>query len=316
MVTDILSKEPATVMEKESPQASHPPPGGIIHRIVAFMESIKFSHSLFALPFALVALLLAAGGMPSSWVLFWVVVACVAARTAAMSFNRLVDRDVDARNPRTAGRPTVTGLVPPGLLVTAIVASSLLFVFSAAMLNRLAFLLSVPVLVILLFYSLTKRVTHFSHLFLGLALALAPLGAWIAVTGAFAIVPMILSLAVLFWVAGFDVLYSCQDHDIDRRDPDLHSLPKKLGVRGAMDMAIRFHGVSLLFFLLFWLVSPLGFLSLLGVLGVGFLLDHQHRLVRPGDLSRIDAAFFTANGMISVGFFLVVLLDVLLLGSV
>lgn len=303
-------------MEKEVPANGRHPWGEWVQRLMVFLESIKFSHSLFALPFALVALLLAAGGLPSLWVLFWVVVACVAARTAAMSFNRLVDRDIDARNPRTARRPTVTGLVSPQTLVLAIVAGSLVFIFAAAMLNRLAFILSVPVLVVLFFYSLTKRVTHLSHLFLGLALGLAPLGAWIAVTGSFAAVPVVLSLAVLFWVAGFDVLYSCQDYEADRRETGLHSLPKKLGIAGAMDIAFRLHGASLLFFLLFWLVSPLGLLSLLGVLGVGLLLDYQHRLVHPGDLSRIDAAFFTTNGMISLGFFLVVMLDVVLLGSV
>lgn len=282
------------------------------NRVATFLESIKFSHSVFALPFALVAMVIAAGGMPGLWTIFWIVVACVAARTAAMAFNRFVDREFDARNPRTANRPTVTGEIPPEFQLLAIALSSVVFVFSAAMLNRMCFVLSGPVLIILFFYSLTKRLTPFSHLFLGVALGLAPLGAWIAVTGSFALLPMVLSLAVMFWVAGFDVLYSCQDYTVDKGEARLHSIPKSLGVARAMDVARLFHVEAFILFLLFWFLSPLGFFSFLAVVGVGLLLYYQHSLVSPGDLGRIDAAFFNTNGMISVGFAFLVFLDFLI----
>lgn len=281
-------------------------------RVSVFLESIKFSHSVFALPFALVGMILAAGGVPRFWTLFWIVVACVAARTAAMTFNRYVDRDIDARNPRTADRPTVTGEFPPEHQLLAIIGSSLLFVFSAAMLNTTCFVLSGPVLVVLFFYSLTKRLTSLSHIFLGIALGLAPLGGWIAVTGSFGTLPLLLSLAVICWVAGFDILYSCQDYRFDRSEKNLYSLPKALGIRRAMAVARLLHGEAFLLFLIFWFLSPLGFLTFLGVLGIGALLYRQHALLSSRDLSRIDTAFFTTNGIISVCFFFLVFLDVLL----
>ena len=278
-------------------------------RLPVFLESIKFAHSVFALPFALIAMLVAAGGVPGLWTLFWIVVACVAARTAAMTFNRLADREFDARNPRTANRALVSGELSSEFMVGMVAGASLLFVFSAAMLNRTCFLLSAPVLAVLFGYSLTKRFTDFSHLFLGLALGLAPLGAWIAVRETFALTPLMLSIAVMLWVAGFDILYSCQDYDVDREEEQLHSLPKRLGIAGSMTLAQKLHGMSLVFLFFFWWLSGLGVLTLLGILAIGGLLVSQHRLVRPDDLSRIDAAFFTTNGVISIGFFLVVLID-------
>ncbi len=285
-----------------------------LRKVPLFLESIKFSHSVFALPFALVSMLVAAGGMPGLWTLFWIVVAVVAARTAAMSFNRLADAYIDARNPRTAARPLVTGELGPGLHQVALAAASLVFVFAAGMLNRTCLYLSPPVLAILLGYSLTKRFTSYSHYVLGLALGLAPLGAWIAVTESLALVPVLLSATVLLWVAGFDILYSCQDVEVDRREEGLHSMPKRLGVAGAMQLSRQSHGAALVFLLLFWWMAGLGFLSLLGVLGVGALLVRQHRLVSPTDLKRIDAAFFTSNGIISIGFFVLVFLDLVVFG--
>ena len=287
---------------------------GILPRLGIFLESIKFSHSVFALPFALVAMVLAAEGVPSLWTIFWIIVACVAARTAAMAFNRLVDREFDANNPRTASRPTVTGAVSPGFLLVSVLGSSLLFIFSAAMLNRTCFILSGPVLVVLFFYSLTKRFTALSHLVLGFALALAPMGAWVAVTGSIALLPAILAFAVLCWVAGFDVLYSCQDYHIDASSEKLHSIPKALGIPRAMAVARLLHVEAFVLFLLFWALSPLGFLGFLAVLGVGALLLRQHSLLAPDDLSRIDAAFFTTNGFLSLGFMVLVFVDFLLLG--
>lgn len=283
-----------------------------MRKLRVFLEEIKFSHTVFALPFALVAMLLAAGGLPSAWTILWILVAAVAARTAAMTFNRLADREFDARNPRTAGRALVTGELTTRDMATRFAASAIIFIVAAGMLNSTCLLLSVPTLAILCGYSLTKRITDWSHLFLGLALGLAPLGAWIAVTGSlWSWVPLLLSLAVLTWVAGFDVLYACQDVEVDRREEALHSLPKRHGVAGAMAWARRLHAVSLALFLGFWWVAGLGVAGLIGVLAVGGLLVRQHALVSPRDLSRLDAAFFTSNGALSIGFLALVAIDVL-----
>lgn len=290
------------------------PEEGFLRKVFIFFETIKFSHSVFALPFALVAMLVAANGVPGLWTLFWIVIACVFARTAAMCFNRLVDREFDARNPRTEGRALVTGELSTQFAINAFLGTSIGFIFSAAMLNRTCFLLAVPTLAILCGYSLTKRFTNLSHYFLGIALGLAPIGAWIAVREDIRLTPLLLSLGVLLWVAGFDILYSCQDHDVDSTSEELHSVPKKHGIAVAMEIAKRTHAAAVIAFLLFWMWAwPLGLPSLLAIGGIAVLLKHQHDLVRPDDLSRIDAAFFTTNGIISLGFFFVVLLDVTVL---
>jgi len=281
-------------------------------KLGTFLEAIKFSHSVFALPFALLAMLLAANGWPSFGKVFWIVVACVAARTAAMSFNRLVDRDVDARNPRTKTRALVTGALSPQEMMLAMIGSAILFVIAAGMLNYKCLILSPWALLILFAYSFAKRVTNYSHFILGLALAIAPIGGWIAITGYFAVVPVVLGFGVLFWVAGFDILYACQDYDVDRRDPGLHSIPKMLGLRNALIFAKKAHLVAFFAFLFVWLLSDLGWLFLLGVLGAGTLMIKQHSLVSPRDLSRINAAFFTMNGIISVGLLLLGALDIAL----
>ncbi len=282
-------------------------------KIAVFLDNIKFAHSVFALPFALTAMLLAANGVPGAWTVLWIVVAAVAARTAAMSFNRLVDARFDARNPRTASRPLVTGELAPGDVTIALAVSSVVFILASLMLNKTCFYLSTPTLAVLFGYSLTKRFTRNAHFFLGIALGLAPCGAWIAVTESLSWTPVWLALAVVCWVAGFDILYACQDYEVDVEEEELHSIPKSLGIAGAMNFARRTHAISMIFFLLFWWSSGLGLLTLLGICGIGLMLDYQHRLVSPRDLSRTDAAFFTVNGIISIGFFLIVAFDVLAL---
>ncbi len=294
---------------------SVPPPPDFIGRTKTFLEMIKFSHSVFALPFALVAALVAAEGVPRFAVLFWIVVAAVSARTAAMCFNRIADVRFDAKNPRTRTRALVTGELSMRFAWGAMTASVLAFYLAAGMLNFACLMLATPCLAVLLFYSLTKRFTDYSHLFLGAALGLAPIGAWIAVTGGLSWFAVWLAVAVLFWVGGFDILYSCQDYDADRASTGLHSIPKRFGIAGALRIARRFHAVALALFALAWWSGspPLGPGFAAGVAGVGVLLNHQHGLLRPNDLSRIDAAFFGANGRISLGLLACAAIDVLLL---
>jgi 4-hydroxybenzoate polyprenyltransferase len=272
---------------------------------------IRFAHTIFALPFALLSTLLAAGGVPSLPTLFWILVAMVGARSAAMSFNRIVDRGIDARNPRTASRELPAGILSVRFAALFSAVSAALFVLAAAQLNRLCLLLSPVALAVVLGYSLTKRFTSLSHLVLGLSLAIAPVGAWIAVTGAFALLPVVLALAVVFWVAGFDVLYSLQDETFDR-EQGLRSLPAQLGNRRALLLSALFHAAALALLFGTFVLARGGLLFGLGVVLAGAFLVRQHAIVRPGDLSRVDAAFFTANGWLSVIFFLCGAADLLL----
>ncbi len=241
--------------------------------------------------------------------LFWIIVACVSARTAAMSFNRVADLKFDRENPRTKNRALVTGELKGHEMMMATLISSLIFFFAALMLNKTCFYLSPPTLAVLLAYSLTKRLTDYTHFFLGFALSLTPIGAWIAVTESIALTPVLLSVAVLFWVAGFDMLYSCQDYKVDKDSTELHSLPKKLGVERALGLARKLHGIALLFFFFFWLWAGLGLISFMGILLIGALLLYQHTLLTSKDLSRINAAFFSANGIISMTFLLSVIVE-------
>jgi 4-hydroxybenzoate polyprenyltransferase len=276
---------------------------------------IKWEHSVFALPFALCGAMLAAGGLPSARELVWIVVAMVAARSAAMSFNRLADRAIDAANPRTRTRALAAGILSESFVRNFVLISSAIFLFAAWQLNRLAFLLSPAALAVLLGYSYTKRWTRWSHLVLGFALGMAPAAAWIAVRGSLDPRILLLTAAVTFWVAGFDVLYACQDWDFDRR-AGLHSLPRYLGIGSALWIARVFH-LAMLFLLaaLVW-VFRLGIFSASGVIAVFALLVYEHSLVSKDDLNRLNAAFFTMNGVISVVFFVFVALDVLLHHSV
>jgi len=271
---------------------------------------IKWEHSVFALPFALAGAMLAAGGLPSWRQLAWILVAMVAARSAAMAFNRLVDHALDANNPRTRARALPSGLLSRQFVAGFVVLSCAVFVFAAAELNRLALILSPLTLAILLLYSYTKRFTRWSHLVLGFADGISAPAGWIAVRGSLDWRIVILAAAVTFWVGGFDVLYACQDYEFDR-EAGLHSIPRFIGIRRALWVARGFH--LLMIGLLLWLVFALqlGALAVLGVAIVGALLAYEHSLVSHEDLSRLNAAFFTMNGVISVVYFLFIAADLL-----
>lgn len=275
------------------------------------LEMIKWEHSVFALPFALCGAMLAAGGVPSGHSLLWIVVAMISARSAAMAFNRLADVSMDAANPRTQARALPAGTLTPSFVAIFVVVSSAVFVLAAWQLNGLAFALSPVALLILLLYSYTKRFTRWSHLVLGVALGIAPAGAWIAVRGSLDPRILLLTAAVTFWVAGFDVLYSCQDYEFDRRF-GLHSIPRYTGVAAALWIARIFHLLMLILLLSFVLVFSLGKVALVGVAVVALLLAYEHSLVSAKDLSKLNAAFFTMNGVISVVFFFFVAGDLLL----
>ena len=281
--------------------------------VAAYLSLIKFAHTLFALPFALLSAILAAGGLPGSRTLLWILVAMVGARSAAMSFNRIADRDVDARNPRTASREIPAGIVPVAGAALFCIASAGLFVFAASRLNPLCLALSPVALAIVLGYSFTKRLTWTSHLVLGLGLAIAPVGAWIAVTGSFVTLPVLLGLSVLLWVAGFDVIYSLQDEAFDR-EQGLRSLPARFGAARALLLSALFHAGTLALLYAVFVLARGGALFGAGVVLAGLFLVRQHAIVKPGDLSRVDAAFFTANGWLSVAVLVFGALDVLLRG--
>jgi len=274
------------------------------------LEMIKWEHSIFALPFALCGAMLAANGIPAGRTLLWIVVAMISARSAAMAFNRLADASIDAENPRTRTRALPAGTLSPAFVAAFVLISCAVFVLAAARLNRLALLLSPVALAIVLLYSYTKRFTRWSHLFLGLALGIAPSAAWIAVRGSLDPRILLLTAAVTFWVAGFDVLYSCQDYDYDR-DAGLHSVPRYFGIGGALWVARLFHVIMLGLLVALVIAFGLGKLAMAGVVSVAVLLFYEHSLVSSDDLSKLNAAFFTMNGVISVLFFFFVAGDLL-----
>jgi 4-hydroxybenzoate polyprenyltransferase len=264
------------------------------------LEMIKIEHTLFALPFAFLGAVLAARGLPSARQILWIVVAMVGARSAAMAFNRIADRSFDAKNPRTAMRALPAGQLSVGFVWAFTIASAALFLLAAAMLNRLTLILAPVALACVLLYSFTKRWTQFSHLVLGACLSIAPTGAWIAVLGEIGSpVPLLLSLVVLLWTAGFDVLYACQDCDFDR-EQGLRSIPARFGIGRALWIARGLHAAAFLALLWLFVVTRLGPVAFVGVIATGALLVYQHRLVRAGDLSRLNAAFFTTNAFVSV----------------
>ena len=283
----------------------------VLHNLRVTLEMIKWEHSIFALPFALCGAMLAAGGWPSVHQLLWIIVAMVAARSAAMAFNRWADAAIDAANPRTSARALPAGHLSPAFVVSFVVLSSAVFVLAASQLNRLSLLLSPVALAVLLLYSYTKRVTRWSHLVLGFALGIAPAAAWIAVRGSLDPRILLLTAGVTFWVGGFDVLYACQDYDFDR-GAGLHSLPRYFGIRGSLWIARAFHLIMIGFLIGLSLVFGMGKLVALGILVVVLLLLYEHSLVKPNDLSKLNAAFFTMNGVISVLFFVFVAADLLL----
>lgn len=284
---------------------------GHFRNIRITLEMIKWEHSVFALPFALCGAMLAAQGLPRWNQLAWIVVAMVAARSAAMAFNRLADADLDAANPRTAARALPAGLLSRRFVALFVTVSAALLVVAAWRLNRVALYLSPVALAIVLLYSYTKRFTRWSHLVLGFALGVAPAAAWIAVRGELDPRILILTAAVTFWVGGFDVLYACQDYDFDRQ-AGLHSVPRYLGIAGALLLARVLHLLMLGLLVALVLAFHLGTIAAAGVVAVALLLIYEHSLVRTHDLSKLNAAFFTMNGVISVVFFLFVAGDLLL----
>jgi 4-hydroxybenzoate polyprenyltransferase len=271
----------------------------LIDSIRVTLEMIKIEHTLFALPFAFLGAVAAARGVPSLWTIVWIVVAMVGARSAAMAFNRLVDRDYDAANPRTAMRALPAGLVTVGFVRAFTVVSVALFLLAAAMLNWLALALAPVALASVLGYSYTKRFTPLAHLVLGWALSIAPAGAWIAVRGDLTREPLLLSAAVMLWTAGFDILYACQDADFDR-SAGLYSIPSRVGVRRALWIGRGMHALMFAALVAFYMLTGSGALGLAGVVATAVLLVYQHSIVRADDLSRLNAAFFTTNAFVSV----------------
>lgn len=272
----------------------------LLRNVRVTLEMIKIEHTLFALPFAFLGAVLAANGLPTIKQIFWITIAMIGARSTAMAFNRIADRDYDAQNPRTQTRAIPAGLLSVGFVWTFTLVSAALFLIAAAMLNRLTLLLAPIALASVMLYSYSKRWTLLSHLFLGWCLSIAPTGAWIAVRGHLdSPVPLLLSAIVLLWTAGFDVLYACQDYEFDWRT-DLHSIPKRFGIGRSLMIARLFHvGAFMAILGLYW-ITRLGVLALAGVIVTAALLISQHRLVRADDLSNLNAAFFTTNAFVSV----------------
>jgi 4-hydroxybenzoate polyprenyltransferase len=283
----------------------------IFRNVAHTLEMIKWEHSVFALPFALCGAMLAARGMPTAAQLGWIVLCMVSARSAAMAFNRVADAQIDAANPRTATRAIPAGTLSMKFVGMFVVASCAVFVGAAAQLNHLTLYLSPVVLAVVLLYSYAKRFTRWSHLVLGFALGMAPAAAWIAVRGSLDPRILVLTAAVTFWVGGFDVLYACQDIDFDRAY-GLNSIPQAFGVRRALNFARALHLVMLALLALLVVLFGLGKLAIVGVLTVALLLAYEHSLVSAGNLRKLNAAFFTMNGVISLVFFLFVAADLLL----
>ena len=284
--------------------------GSVLSRLAMTLEMIKFQHTVFALPFGLTGMILAARRWPDGRTLAWVVAAMVGARSAAMAFNRIADRHLDARNPRTAGRALPSGRLSIGFAWAFTAASAALFVLAAAMLNPLCLWLSPVALAVILGYSYTKRFTAGSHLVLGLALGIAPMGGWLAVRGAFAPEPFLLTAAVVAWTAGFDIVYSLQDIEFDRRE-GLRSIPARLGPAAALRLAAALHGATVLALAALLPVARLGWIYGAGVIVVAALLGYEHSLVTPEKQSRLDTAFFRVNAAVSILILAFMLADVL-----
>ncbi|AXA35206.1 MAG: putative 4-hydroxybenzoate polyprenyltransferase [Candidatus Sumerlaea chitinivorans] len=283
----------------------------LLHDLATLLEMIKFQHSVFALPFALSGMLLAGHGWPGLATIFWIVTACVFARTAAMSFNRWADAAIDAKNPRTATRAIPAGKLSRNFALVVTLLSSALFVISAAMLNRLALWLSPVALFVLLGYSYTKHFTSASHFVLGLALGIAPAGAWIAVRGSLDLPPVLLSAAVLTWTAGFDLIYACQDYEFDRAH-GLYSIPARFGLRWALRLSALLYLSTVLLLIAVGVAMHLGSWYYVGVGLVAALLTIEHLIVDPRDPAKIHAAFFTVNSWVGLVLFVFCCLDVFL----
>ena len=287
---------------------------GMLQKIAVFLEMIKFSHTIFALPFALAGAFLAAGGVPAPGRIFWIIMAMVGARTAAMGLNRLIDAEIDGRNPRTASRAIPSGLISKGLTLTFILLSLALLMLAASRLNPLCLKLAPLALFFLVLYSYCKRFTALAHVVLGICLAAAPIGAWIAIRGQIEAPALILGGAVLFWVAGFDILYALQDLEFDRQ-AGLHSIPVKLGIKGSLWAARIFHLIMLALLISLLLTLQMGVFFLIGILLTTAMLVYEHWLIRDGNLEKLNAAFFNMNGYISLVILTSTLAEVVLKGA-
>ncbi len=278
--------------------------------LIEFFKMIKLEHSLFALPFAFTGMLIGAKGIPSLMVILWIIIAMVGARSAAMGLNRLIDAEIDAKNPRTSNRSIPKGLISKKNTLIYIIISLVIYFISAFMLNPLAFKLSIIPVAVFVLYSYTKRFTNFCHIVLGIALGLAPMGAWVAVSGQLPTAAFVLGCGVLTWVAGFDILYAIQDIEFDRNE-GLHSIPALMGVSGALITARLLHIVAFILLFLLGFFADLGFIYLAGVLLSGAFMAYEHSLVSKNDLSKLNLAFFNINAYISIIIFIFTLLDVL-----
>ena len=282
--------------------------GAIRRRLTLTAELVAFPHTIFALPFAFLGMILGAGGLPTPRQLLWITVAMVGARTAAMAFNRIADRRIDAANPRTMGRPLPSGRMNLGWAARVTALSILVFLWASWMLRPLCLALAPLALAIVLGYSWTKRFTWLSHVALGLALAIAPVGAWIAVMGPPSLAPLLLAVAVVCWTAGFDIIYACQDIAFDR-DHALASIPARFGVHNALRVSALLHAIMMLALLGVAAIAGLGIPFLVGLAIAAAVLIREHRIVKPDDLSRVNIAFFTLNGWVSVVIFLAAAVD-------
>lgn len=283
-----------------------------MRKLRIILEMIKFEHTVFALPFAVMSAFIAADGFPPLPKLGWILVAMVGARSCAMAFNRLADAEIDSKNPRTAMRAIPAGLITKSAVWIFTIVSAGLLVVAAWRLNPLAFALSPVALIVVMGYSYTKRFTAFSHFWLGLALSISPVGAWIAIHGSFALPPIILCLVVLLWTAGFDIIYACQDVNFDRKH-GLRSIPAKIGIRWALWLSSTLHVIAVLLLLAIPFLVELGLFYYIGVGIVVLIFIYEHAIVKPTDLSRVNLAFFTLNGMISLVLMALSIADILLL---
>ena len=282
-----------------------------MRKLKIILEMIKFEHTVFALPFAIMSAFIAAEGLPPLTKLGWILVAMIGARSCAMAFNRLADAEIDSQNPRTATRAIPAGLITKGAVWIFTLVSAGLLVCAAWRLNPLAFALSPVALAVIMGYSFTKRFTALSHLWLGLALSISPVGAWIAIKGQFDWTPIILCCVVLLWTAGFDIIYACQDVNFDRKH-GLHSIPARLGIRWALWVSSALHVIAVLLLFGIPLLTELGLFYYIGVGIVVLIFTYEHAIVKPDDLSRVNLAFFTLNGMISLVLMALSIADILL----
>ena len=279
----------------------------LLQKVKDFNELVMFEHSIFSLPFIFIAMVVAADGWFGFGLLFLGILAALSARNFAMGVNRYADRDIDAKNPRTATRPNVDGRLDSASMLIFIVVNALIFIAVAYMINSLAFALSLPILFVLASYSYFKRFSSLAHVVLGVALGLAPIAGVVAVSATIPLWSVLLSLGVIFWVAGFDLLYSLQDIEFDK-DNDLYSIPSRYGAEATLFISALFHALAVLFWILFVWAAGLGFFAYVAAFGSGLVLWYEQQLVRR-DFSKIDRAFFTVNGYLGIAFFLCIIID-------